>query len=114
MKKLTAFLCALICILSMTVAASGDTPREEPAYDMAYYGRLAGEKISINVFNWGEYISDGSDGSIDVNAAFEELTGIQVNYSTFATNEELYSKLKGGGAQYDIIIPSDYMIARMI
>lgn len=81
---------------------------------MAYYGRLAGEKISINVFNWGEYISDGSDGSIDVNAAFEELTGIQVNYSTFATNEELYSKLKGGGAQYDIIIPSDYMIARMI
>lgn len=51
------------------------------------------------------------DGSIDVNAAFEELTGIQVNYSTFATNEELYSKLKGGGAQYDIIIPSDYMIA---
>ena len=113
MKKLTAFLCALICILSMTVAASGDTPREEPAYDMAYYGRLAGEKISINVFNWGEYISDGSDGSIDVNAAFEELTGIQVNYSTFATNEELYSKLKGGGAQYDIIIPSDYMIARM-
>lgn len=114
MKKLTAFLCALICILSMTVAASGDTSREEPAYDMAYYGRLAGEKISINVFNWGEYISDGSDGSIDVNAAFEELTGIQVNYSTFATNEELYSKLKGGGAQYDIIIPSDYMIARMI
>lgn len=114
MKKLTAFLCALICILSMTVAASGDTQREEPAYDMAYYGRLAGEKISINVFNWGEYISDGGDGSIDVNAAFEELTGIQVNYSTFATNEELYSKLKGGGAQYDIIIPSDYMIARMI
>lgn len=35
---------------------------------------LPAEKISINVFNWGEYISDGSDGSIDVNAAFEELT----------------------------------------
>lgn len=112
MKKLTAILCALVSILGLTVAAFGET--EEPAYDMAYYGRFAGEKISINVFNWGEYISDGSDGSIDVNAAFEELTGIKVNYSTFATNEELYSKLKGGGAQYDIIIPSDYMIARMI
>ena len=51
---------------------------------------------------------------LDVNAAFEELTGIKVLYTTFATNEELYAKLKSGGASYDIIIPSDYMVARMI
>lgn len=82
--------------------------------DTAYYERFRDAGISINVYNWGEYISDGSDGLLDVNAEFAELTGIKVNYSTYATNEELYAKLKGGGSNYDIIIPSDYMIARMI
>lgn len=62
----------------------------------------------------GNIFSDGSDGLLDVNAAFEELTGIRVLYTTFATNEELYAKLKRGGTSYDIIIPSDYMVARMI
>ncbi|MBR4720831.1 MAG: spermidine/putrescine ABC transporter substrate-binding protein [Clostridia bacterium] len=79
-----------------------------------FYGRFRDKGISINVYNWGEYISDGSDGLLDVNAEFTKLTGIQVNYSTYATNEELYAKLKGGGASYDIIIPSEYMISRMI
>ena len=60
--------------------------------DPDYYTRFMGQGKSINVHNWGEYISDGSDGAIDVNKAFEELTGIKVNYATFATNEELYSK----------------------
>lgn len=82
--------------------------------DPDYYSRFKNNGISINVYNWGEYISDGSDGTIDVNAEFTRLTGIKVNYSTFATNEELYAKLKGGGSSYDIIIPSDYMISRMI
>ena len=79
-----------------------------------FYGRFRDKGISINVYNWGEYISDGSDGLLDVNAEFTKLTGIQVNYSTYATNEELYAKLKGGGASYDVIIPSEYMISRMI
>ena len=69
---------------------------------------------SINVYNWGQYISDGSDGYIDVNAAFEEATGIKVNYMTFDSNESMYTKLKTGGSVYDVIIPSDYMIARLI
>ena len=69
---------------------------------------------SINVYNWGQYISDGSDGYIDVNAAFEEATGIKVNYMTFDSNESMYTKLKTGGSAYDVIIPSDYMIARLI
>ena len=68
----------------------------------------------INVYNWGQYISDGSDGYIDVNAAFEEATGIHVNYMTFDSNESMYTKLKTGGSSYDVIIPSDYMIARLI
>lgn len=68
----------------------------------------------INVYNWGEYISNGVDGCLDVNAEFTKLTGIEVNYTTYETNEALYAKLAGGGASYDVIIPSDYMIARMI
>ncbi|MCC8169584.1 MAG: spermidine/putrescine ABC transporter substrate-binding protein [Oscillospiraceae bacterium] len=80
-----------------------------------YYTKFKDDNISINVYNWGEYISDGSEeGTLNVNDEFTALTGIKVNYSTYATNEELYAKLKGGGASYDIIIPSDYMISRMI
>ncbi len=76
-----------------------------------YTKELAG--TTLNVYNWGEYISDGSDGSIDVNREFEKLTGIKVNYSTFESNETMYSQLKNGGVSYDIIIPSDYMIERL-
>ena len=69
---------------------------------------------TVTVYNWGQYISDGSDGYIDVNKAFTEATGIKVNYVTFDSNETLYSKLKAGGESIDVIIPSDYMIARLI
>ena len=68
---------------------------------------------NINVFNWGEYISDGSDGTLDVNAEFERITGIKVNYQNYDSNESLYSKLKSGAVSYDVIIPSDYMIERL-
>lgn len=74
----------------------------------------------LNVYNWGEYISDGSEGSIDVNAEFEKYyyeqhgKNLKVNYTTFASNEDMYNKLKSGGVSYDIVIPSDYMIEKMI
>ena len=74
----------------------------------------ADEDVTINVYNWGQYIADGSDGYIDVNAAFTEATGIKVNYLTYDSNETMYTKLKTGGSSYDVIIPSDYMIARLI
>ncbi|MGN0599949.1 MAG: PotD/PotF family extracellular solute-binding protein [Oscillospiraceae bacterium] len=83
--------------------------------DDEYYSRFRDKGISINVYNWGEYISDGSEeNTLNVNAEFTKLTGIKVNYTNYATNEELYAKLKGGGASYDVIIPSDYMISRMM
>ena len=75
--------------------------------------RFKGKGVKLNVYNWGLYISDGSDESVNVVAAFEELTGIDVNYTTYDTNESLYAKMKGGGANYDIIVPSDYMIGKM-
>lgn len=78
------------------------------------YTRLKDKNITLNVCNWGEYMAVEQEDYMDVNKEFEKLTGITVNYKTFASNEELYSKIKSGGANYDIIVPSDYMISRMI
>ncbi len=72
------------------------------------------EQVTINVYNWGMNIADGTDETMDIIAEFEERTGIKVNYSTYESNEVLYSKLKNGGVSVDVIIPSDYMIDRMI
>ena len=77
-------------------------------------------KKTVNVYNWGEYISDGSEGTVDTNAAFEEYyyetygEEIEVVYTTYASNEDMYAKLKSGASGYDVVIPSDYMIARLI
>lgn len=63
---------------------------------------------SINVFNWGEYIDQNTLKD------FYKETGIKVNYETYATNEDMYQKVKNGTTTYDLICPSDYMIQRMI
>ena len=73
------------------------------------------EQITLNVYNWGQYIADGSDDSMDVIKEFEtRYPHIKVNYSTYDSNEIMYSKLSNGGITVDLIIPSDYMIARLI
>lgn len=73
------------------------------------------EKTTLYVYNWGQYISEGDDGSLDVIAAFEEAyPNIRVQYSTYDSNEIMYSKLSNGGITVDVIIPSDYMIGRMV
>ena len=73
------------------------------------------EQITLNVYNWGQYIADGSDGSMEVIKEFEaRYPNIKVNYSTYDSNEIMYSKLSNGGITVDVIIPSDYMIARLI
>ena len=82
---------------------------------------LAGNRqdLVLNVYNWGEYISDGSEDTLDTVSAFEdwyfETYGkkVHVNYDTYASNEDMYAKLKSGAVSYDLVIPSDYMIARM-
>ena len=72
------------------------------------------EKTTLYVYNWGQYIAEGDDDSLDVIAAFEEAyPNIEVRYSTYDSNEIMYSKLANGGITVDVIIPSDYMIGRM-
>jgi spermidine/putrescine-binding protein len=73
------------------------------------------ETITLNVYNWGQNIANGDEGTMDIIAAFEEkYPHINVNYSTYESNETLYTKLSNGGITVDVIIPSDYMIARLI
>ena len=101
MKRVFALLCILLLLPLTGCAASKDV-------------------TVLNVYNWGEYISDGSEGSMDVNAAFEDYyletygERVRVNYTTFASNEDMYNKLKTGATGYDVVTPSDYMIERMI
>lgn len=110
MKKLTALITAAAAVLFLAVP----TFAKVPVADESYYTRFRGQGKTLNVHNWGEYIANGSDDSMNVVKEFEELTGITVNYTTFSTNEEVYARLRNGGSNYDLLIPSDYMIARMI
>ena len=101
MKKMMTLLAAiLLLVLCLTGCGGKDT-------------------LTLNVYNWGEYISDGSEGSFDTIREFEtwyeETYGqkLTVNYSTYASNEDMYNKISSGAVSYDVIIPSDYMIAKM-
>ena len=94
-RLLSLLLTAFIVLAAMPIVASADTQ-------------------VLRVYNWGEYISTGEDGGMDVIAEFERThPGVEVEYTTFASNEEMYAKIRSGSANYDIVIPSDYMIARM-
>ena len=99
MKKTLALLLAA-AMLTAVLSACGGTG--------------SASKGVVNVYNWGEYISDGTDGTLDICEEFERQTGIKVNYQVFDSNESMYAMLASGGASYDVIIPSDYMISRMI
>lgn len=115
-KVFTLIFC-IITVLSAISFASFANEDEILKYDPSKY--VKGEIIELNVYNWGEYISDGSEDSLNSNEEFEkyclERFGIQVkvNYSTFDNNELMYSKIKSSAVSYDIIIPSDYIIQKM-
>ena len=75
---------------------------------LIFTGTAANSERVVNVCSWGEYIDES------LITQFEEETGIRVNYQTAESNEALYSLIKMGGADFDVIVPSDYMIARLI
>ena len=113
MKKIVTIL--LVFIL-LALAGCGGSSADSG--DASAAGSSGGT-LTLNVYNWGEYISDGSEDSYDTIAEFEawyqEEYGqkVRVNYDTYASNEDMYAKLSAGAVSYDVIIPSDYMIARM-
>ncbi len=97
-KKTVAAVIAVIIIVSLFAGCGGSDG-----------GKVkAGSNGVVNVYNWGEYIDTG------LIKQFEAETGIKVNYKTYESNEQMYSVLRQGGVSYDLVIPSDYMISRMI
>ena len=98
---------AVICVLAIIISTC------------VIFSIFSEKTVTLNVYNWGEYISDGSEDSYDTNAEFEKYCreelgmNVKVNYITFASNEDLYAKLSSNAVSYDVIIPSDYMIARL-
>ena len=92
MKKILSVALCLAMVLSIALLSAG----------------CGSSQPTISVYNWGEYID------MDVLKQFEEETGIKVKYDTFGSNEEMYTKIKSGGGKYDVLIPSDYMIERLI
>ena len=107
-KKITVTLSAVLLLFSAFVLVSCNESNE----------------VILNVYNWGEYISDGEDDSVAVNEEFEKYFNenlsekygfkVKVNYTTYSSNEELYAKLKNTNTSYDVIIPSDYLVALLI
>ena len=120
MKKIrTALLLAIAFTLILALCSCGSDKAEDVKKDYP--------TKTLNVYNWGEYISDEDDeecGLFDVNGGFEDYFNenladkygcyIKVNYSTYATNEDMYAKITNSAVAYDIVIPSDYMIQKMI
>ncbi len=106
-KYMTVKVLTVICIIAILTTF------------IAVFAVLSQKTITLNVYNWGEYISDGSEGTLDVNKAFEQYCRdeldikVKVNYVTYTSNEDLYAKLSSDAVSYDVIIPSDYMIARL-
>lgn len=93
MKKTLKTLLVLTLAISMVLSLSGCGGEKRP---------------QLKVYNWGDYIDQS------VLDEFEKKYNIDVIYDEFANNEEMYAKIKGGASDYDILIPSDYTIKRMI
>lgn len=114
MKNLIVFFTAVVTALAVMPFAVYAEDEYFTQEQIDYYSSLGLEGTTVNVYNWGEYISDGQEDTMDVVSEFERLTGAKVNYTNFESNENMYSKLVGGGVSYDVIVPSDYMIDRLI
>lgn len=92
-------------VLSLFVVACGGGPGGPGAAEEGADGALAEE---LSVYNWADYIDE------EVIAAYEEEYGVNIVYDTYASNEDLLAKLQAGATGYDVIFPSDYMVAVMI
>ena len=107
MKKILALI--LACSMAMGLFLSGCAMKDEPSGSNAGTSSSGGSgQREVVVCGWGENIDE------DLFELFEEKTGIKVIYQTAESNEMMYSKVAMGGSGYDVVVPSDYMIAQMI
>lgn len=98
MKRLYSFFAGIIVITLILFAISKSLEEQS----------TQGTTDKLVIYNWGDYIDP------ELLAEFTEETGIQVDYQTFDSNEAMYTKIKQGGTTYDLAVPSEYMISKMI
>jgi spermidine/putrescine transport system substrate-binding protein len=104
MKKIISFFLLVSLILS----------------SLLIFSSCGSEVRKFYIYNWGEYMPLGDEGGVNVPKEFEAYYNathedkIKVVYSIFSSNEDMYAKLKNGTSKVDLIIPSDYMVARLI
>ena len=107
MKKILTL--TLACTMVMGLFLSGCAMKDEPSSSNADTSNSGSSgQREVVVCGWGENIDE------DLFDLFEEKTGIKVIYQTAESNEMMYSKVAMGGSGYDVVVPSDYMIAQMI
>jgi len=104
----------IIVLMSIFIVACGGGPTGGPgAAATEAPAAEAGEgevqlAPQLSVYNWADYIDE------QVLADYTERYGVEIIYDTFASNEDLLAKLQAGASGYDVIFPSDYMVAQMI
>lgn len=113
LKNPSLVLMSLLCLALALGACAAPAATSDQTAEDAF---VCPEKVegidvtsdTLNLFVWTEYIPE------DATRCFEEVYGITVNHSEYSSNEELYAKLNAGGGNYDIILPTDYIIPLMI
>ena len=118
MKKILALTLTLAMVMALALSGcsvekvdeSGDgsfTAADGSAPSGSGDAQPSGDRV-VNVCSWGEYLD------MSLIEEFEAQTGITVNYKTTDSNETLYSLLENGGSDFDVVVPSDYMISQLI
>ena len=119
MKKVLALTLTLAMVMALALSGcsvekvdgSGDhsfTDADGSAPSGSGSGAQPSGNRVVNVCSWGEYLD------MSLIEEFEAQTGITVNYKTTDSNETLYSLLENGGSDFDVVVPSDYMISQLI
>ncbi len=98
MKQLRSFLLGILAIIVLLFVVSSSLQSQSNA----------GTTDTLVIYNWGDYIDP------ELLTEFTEETGIKVDYQTFDSNEAMYTKIKQGGTTYDLAVPSEYMISKMM
>lgn len=99
MRKLYSFLAGVLGVIVILTSLSFILQKKSGS---------GSQSDKLVIYNWGDYIDPA------LLKKFTKETGIEVQYETFDSNEAMYTKIKQGGTTYDIAVPSDYTIDKMI
>lgn len=112
MKRMILFMMAMLLIVSAAACGGGPgggpgAAGAEPTAATSADGEVQLD-AELSVYNWEDYIDE------QILRDYEERYGVRIVYDTYASNEDLLTKLQAGAAGYDVIFPSDYMVTQMI